>query len=166
MSEVEQLDALARLHQRFDRAGIDYWLFGGWAVDFHVGRVTRAHEDLDVAVWMRDQDRIASLLSADGWQQTSDTAAEGYIGYQRSAVRLEVAFLERGDDERVYTPVREGRADWPDEAFGDDVAELRGVRAKIISLAALRADKAALREDPKVAAKDRADTEVLARLRK
>lgn len=141
-------------------------LFGGWAVDFHAGRVTRAHDDLDVAVWARDQDRIASILSADGWQQTSDTAVDGYIGYQRGAVRLEVAFLERGKDGRVYTPVRGDHVDWPEGTFGDDVAELRGVRARIIGLAALRADKAELREDPTVAAKDRADTEVLARLRK
>jgi hypothetical protein len=82
VSEAEQLAALARLHERFDREGIDYWLFGGWAVDFHAGRVTRAHDDLDVAVWMRERDRIASLLSADGWQQTSGAAAEGCISYR------------------------------------------------------------------------------------
>jgi hypothetical protein len=27
-----------------------YWLFGGWAVDFHAGRVTRDHADIDLAV--------------------------------------------------------------------------------------------------------------------
>jgi hypothetical protein len=84
----------------------------------------------------------------------------------RGTVRREVAFLERGVDGRVYTPVQEGRADWPHETFGDDVADLRGVRARIISLAALRADKPELREDPKGRGEGPADTEVFARLRK
>ncbi len=165
MSDAEQLAALAWLHERFGREGVAYWLFGGWAVDFHAGRVTRAHDDIDVAVWVRDKHRIASVLSADGWHQISETAAEGYIAYQRGAIRLEVAFLEQGAEGRVYTPTQEGRADWPDATFSDDLAELRGVRARIVSLAALRADKAEIREDPQVAAKHRADMEVLAQLR-
>jgi hypothetical protein len=46
---------------------------------------------------------------------------------------------------------------WPDEAFGNDIAELGGVRARVISLRALKADKAEVREDSIVASKDRAD---------
>jgi hypothetical protein len=42
-----------------------------------------------------------------------------------------------------------------------EVAELRGVRARVISLPALKADEAELREDPIVAAKDRADLAAL-----
>ncbi|HKD34693.1 MAG TPA: hypothetical protein VKB73_14720 [Gaiellaceae bacterium] len=33
-----------------------------------VGEVTRAHEDIDLAVSLRDRLAIAGLLSADGWQ--------------------------------------------------------------------------------------------------
>ena len=63
----------------------------------------------------------------------------------------------------MYTPIREGRAAWPDEAFADDVAELGGTRAWIISLGALRADKSEPHDDPRVAAKDRADLASLRR---
>jgi hypothetical protein len=34
----QQLAALARIHELFRAAAIDYWLFGGWAVDFHGAR--------------------------------------------------------------------------------------------------------------------------------
>jgi hypothetical protein len=88
---------------------------------------------------------------------------DGYTGYERGPVRLELAFLARSEDGQVYTPVREGRGAWPDEAFENDVAELRGVRARVISLAALKADKAETRDDSIVAAKDRADSATLAR---
>ena len=51
-----------------ERAGIAYWLFGGWAVDFYAGSITRPHFDVDIAVWLDDLPRIAALLEADGWR--------------------------------------------------------------------------------------------------
>ena len=46
-----QLAAIASIGRALDQEAIDYWLFGGWAVDFWVGRVTREHDDIDVAAW-------------------------------------------------------------------------------------------------------------------
>lgn len=88
---------------------------------------------------------------------------DGYTGYERGPVRLELAFVARGEKGRVYTPLREGQGAWPDGSFEDDVAELRGVRARVISLHALKADKAETRDDSIVAAKDRADLATLSR---
>ena len=164
MRAGEQLAALARLHQLLERHGIEYWLFGGWAVDFYAASVTRAHDDLDVAVWLEDHDRIAALLAEDGWKHAPEAGEDGYTGYERGAVRLELAFLARGENGHVYTPLREGRADWPAEAFEDDVSEVGGVRARTISLRALRADKSQAHDDPLVAAKDRVDLATLSRL--
>jgi hypothetical protein len=64
----------------------------------------------------------------------------------------------------VYTPLRDGRGSWPDGAFGTDIAELGGVRARVVSLRALRADKSQAHTDPRVAAKDEADLRTLSRL--
>src|SRR5919107_952320 len=54
-----QLAALDRVGRLLDAAGIDYWLFGGWAVDFYAGSVTRTHDDVDIAIWLRDLQEIA-----------------------------------------------------------------------------------------------------------
>jgi hypothetical protein len=54
VTATEQLAALARLDGVLAKHGIPYWLFGGWAVDFHAGSVTRSHDDLDIAVWSKD----------------------------------------------------------------------------------------------------------------
>jgi Aminoglycoside-2''-adenylyltransferase len=163
VSEAEQLAALARVHELLVRHEIEYWLFGGWAVDFHARAVSRLHDDVDIAVWLKDHNRIAALLAADGWKHAPEEDEDGYTGYERGAVRLELAFLACGADGQVYTPLREGRAAWPDEAFENDVAELRGVRAKVISLRALKAEKSETRDDALVAAKDRADLASLSR---
>ena len=114
-------------------------------------------------MWLDDYARIAALLAADGWKHAPEEQEDGYTGYERDGVRLELAFLARAEDGRVYTPLKKGRSAWPDEAFADDVAELKGVRARVITLHALRADKSETRDDPVVAAKDRADSAVLAR---
>ena len=55
-----QLAALAQVASLLDSNGFDHWLFGGWAVDFRVGAVTRSHDDVDLAVWADDRD-FASL---------------------------------------------------------------------------------------------------------
>ena len=41
-----------------------WWIAGGWAIDLHLGRKTRGHEDLDVAVLRGDQLRLRSHLSS------------------------------------------------------------------------------------------------------
>lgn len=44
------------------------WCFcGGWALDLFLGRVTRPHKDIDVAILRRDQLQCRSHLQARGW---------------------------------------------------------------------------------------------------
>jgi hypothetical protein len=116
-------------------------------VDFHAGKVTRPHDDLDVAVWSHDGERVRELLAAAGWRHTPE---EGYGVYELDGVRLEVAFLDHGE--------------WPPNSFERDFAEVAGVRARVVSLSSLRTDKAMVRDDEGVAAKDRADSVTLGRL--
>lgn len=160
----QQLSALARVAGLFGEEGIDYWLFGGWAVDFYAGSVTRAHDDLDMAVWLDDLPRIAALLEAEGWRHAPDEGEDGGTGYEQGAVRLELTYLVRGDDGGTYTPMSHGQARWSDEALADDVRELNGVRARLIALAPLTRGKSSPRDDPDEAAKDRADFRGLSRL--
>jgi hypothetical protein len=91
VSEEEQLAALARVHEGLIRRRIAYWLFGGWAVDFHAGSVTRPHEDLDLAVRSKDHDLIRALLVERGWKHAPEEGEDGYTVYERGPVRLELA---------------------------------------------------------------------------
>jgi hypothetical protein len=159
--EDAQLAALASIHELLGARGIEYWLFGGWAVDFHAGKVSRPHDDLDLAVWSKDHDRVAVLLAIDGWSHAPEEGEDGYTIYERADVRLELAFLARDANGVIYTPLMDGRGTWPEGSFGEDMAELRGVRARVISLDALKVDKSVAHDDPQVAAKDRADLATL-----
>jgi hypothetical protein len=161
----EQLGAVAALAELLAENAIDYWLFGGWAVDFYAGTISRPHADIDLAIWVADLGRIASLLQAAGWQHAPEQGEDGYTAFERDGVRVELAFLKRDIGGEAYTPLRDGgRASWPSDAFGADVRELQGVRASLVSLAALQTEKSEVRDDPAVAEKDRMDSITLARL--
>lgn len=159
-----QLAALASVDALLSRAAIPYWLFGGWAVDFYAGVVTRVHDDVDIAVWHEDLPRLAALLEEDGWTHAPEPDEDGGTGYERAGVRLELTFLAPRDDGRVVTRLRHAEAAWPEGAFGDDTRELDGVTAHVIGLSALAEGKASPRDDPADAAKDRADSETLSKL--
>jgi hypothetical protein len=161
---TQQLSALARVAGLLEEAGIAHWLFGGWAVDFYVGSVTRAHDDLDLAVWLTDLPQIAQLLEDDGWRHAPLDDEDGGTGYERGAVRLELTYLVRDGDGSVFTPLRHGRAQWSEDALANDVGELRGVCARLVGLVPLRHGKSTPRDDPEEAAKDRADFRQLSRL--
>ena len=158
-----QLAALAELDQLLPPHGVDYWLFGGWAVDFHAGRVTREHGDIDIAIWSDDRERVATLLLDHAWMHRPEPGEDGYTCYERHGVRLEVAFLTRDQRGLVYTPLRDGRGEWPAGSFGEEIAHLRGVRARVVGRESLICDKSVIRSDPVTNAKDRADVASLLR---
>jgi uncharacterized protein len=160
---AEQLSSLAHVGLLLEDAGISYWVFGGWAVDFYAGSITRAHDDVDVAVWLDDLPRIAELLRTDGWRHAPEEDEDGGTGYERGSVRLELTYLVRDGEGRILTPMSHGPAVWPEDSFADDAGELRGVRSRLIRLTSLLHAKSSPRDDPAEAARDRADFDRLQR---
>jgi hypothetical protein len=153
----QQLAALARVGGLLEDAGIDHWLFGGWAVDFYAGSITRAHFDVDLAVWLDDVPRIVALLEQEGWRHAPLDDEDGGTGFERAGVRLELTYLVRNAEGHVCIPLNEGLVLWPEDGLADDVGVLRGVRFRLLGLAALARGKSTPRDDPEDAAKDRAD---------
>jgi hypothetical protein len=157
---MTQLEEIRGLCQAFAEAEVAYWLFGGWAVDFHAGRVTRAHSDVDIAVWRRDLTVVRSLLAGAGWGVLTDRPGDGYVTFERKRVRLDIAFLERDSTGAIYTPTDDGRGEWPEGSFGTAIVSLLGVDAHIVDAKSLIADKAES-HGADADAKDEADLRVL-----
>lgn len=65
--------AVADLLRTFPRP---WFIAGGWAIDLFVGRTTRPHEDVDVAILRTDQNAIRAHLA--GW--TFDKVDRGQVG--------------------------------------------------------------------------------------
>ena len=98
---VEQLATIERLRVVLSAAGIRFWLRGGWAVDFPVGSVTRAHEDIDAVAWQRHRRRLREALAATGFRVVRET--EKQIDFEERGVDVTFAFLTRDGEGRIVT---------------------------------------------------------------
>ena len=68
-SPAGALEGVARLMSTYRRP---WWIAGGWAIDLYVDRITRPHDDVDVAVLRNDQDALQRHLA--GWRLTKVVA--------------------------------------------------------------------------------------------
>jgi Aminoglycoside-2''-adenylyltransferase len=160
----QQLAALADVGALLDEGGFDHWLFGGWAVDFHAGAVTRSHGDIDLAVWAEDAEAIHSALASGGWQHRPAPEEDGGTGYERRGVRVELTYLARGEAGEVFIALHDENVLWSESPLGDEVLSLQGARTHVIPLELLRRGKARPRDDPDEALVDRSDFDTLSRL--
>lgn len=57
---------LRRISAMLEERGVGWAIASGWAIDLFLGRVTRPHVDIDIAVWRDGQTRLREALA--GWQ--------------------------------------------------------------------------------------------------
>ena len=53
---------IAVLMQNFQS---DWFIAGGWAIDLYLGKITRPHDDIEIAIFRRDQIALQNYLN--GW---------------------------------------------------------------------------------------------------
>ena len=67
--------SLDQAHGLLQDAPFRWRLAGGWALDVFLGRQTRPHSDVDVAILRTDQERLVQIL--DGWEFSYDDIRSG-----------------------------------------------------------------------------------------
>ncbi|MFC3501129.1 nucleotidyltransferase domain-containing protein [Micromonospora krabiensis] len=120
-------------------AGIPVWLRGGWAMDFHLGEVTRPHVDVDWYCWRADRARLAALLADRGWRPDPRMPVETQLDVLREDVEMSFAYLGRDAAGRVTvsggawegTLLPVGLLDGPAGRIGALVAPVITVAAQI-----------------------------------
>lgn len=135
-----QLPALESVIRLVEDLGIDFWLAGGWAVDFRVGRITRRHSDVDLVVYHSDRKRTHRGLTAEGFVVLNEDDPDAEMIYRRGDLKVDVTFIRRRDDGTTVTPGWE-LWPWPADSFPEDTAYLSGVPSRIVSVDTLLASK-------------------------
>lgn len=158
-----QLEAIARLDQALDEQQIPYWVFGGWAVDFWVGRVTRPHGDIDVVAWRADYDRVLDALTAEGFEHTPVQDEVVGTRYRWRRAEVEFTFVETTDGADVVIPIPGQPIRWSSEPLGVVHKELGGVACRTIPLQLLVAGKSPSGASERTE-KDQADLAALSEL--
>ena len=101
---------IVKLYQALDQIGVAIWIDGGWAVDAVVGRQTRSHNDLDVAVEAKVLPKMQQFLAERGYRQSGS----------RDASRWNFV-LEDGEGRRIdvhAVVLDEHRGVWADPVDG------------------------------------------------
>lgn len=133
---TRQLHVIDELGGVLDRARIPYWLIGGWAMDFHVGRISRQHSDVDLAVHLGGRDSLLEVIRRQDFTAATGNDVAGVELFIGRGIRLEVTYLAVREDGCLCTP---GHEHWPYPAgsFGDERATLHGVGVPVMSVAGL-----------------------------
>ena len=101
----------ADLYRAFNDAGIRIWIDGGWAVDALLGRQTRPHSDLDIAVEQSNLARLRELLAARGYKDVprDDTSAWNFVLGDDQGREVDVhAIVFDRDGNGLYGPAEKG----------------------------------------------------------
>jgi len=126
---------LIALAATLNAAPVRYWLMGGWAVDAHLGRVTRPHSDIDFAVFLSDRKALTDALRSHGLISVSGAEPAGEF-FDGGPCRVEVTYLIEMANGEVITPGFEHWPWTPGALHGDPVC-INGVDVPVLSIAAL-----------------------------
>ncbi|OGY22909.1 MAG: hypothetical protein A2172_03150 [Candidatus Woykebacteria bacterium RBG_13_40_15] len=66
-STKKQLELIKKVFDEFKKQKIDIFMWGGWAIDFLVGHVTRLHIDIDTLVWKKDKEKVEKIMGNLGF---------------------------------------------------------------------------------------------------
>ena len=132
-----QFKLISEIARQCKRARMRFWLRGGWALDFLIGRVTRSHSDIDLVTWRRHAGRIESLLLDAGYEVATITD-EAAIHFTKADQDIGIAFIKKDEEGRFVTP---GREFWPWPSFPQALRTLDGVACRTMSVEALLEEK-------------------------
>jgi lincosamide nucleotidyltransferase A/C/D/E len=67
------------LYTQLENQGITIWIDGGWAVDALLGKQTRPHKDLDIAIQWKDVLKLRELLKKQGYKQIREDSKWNFV---------------------------------------------------------------------------------------
>lgn len=80
---TENVDDFKDLNQIADILSLcpfDYWIAGGWAVDLHIGKKTREHKDIEIAINRKDQKSLLKLPNIDKVESIKEKSSNIWSG--------------------------------------------------------------------------------------
>ncbi|GHT95594.1 hypothetical protein FACS1894122_13230 [Alphaproteobacteria bacterium] len=64
--------------------GITVWIDGGWSVDALLGKQTRKHSDLDIAVHCKDNAKLRQLLENNGYKEENRNDSTEFMYFMKN----------------------------------------------------------------------------------
>src|ERR1700681_336633 len=104
-------EALVDLLQLFEKAGVEVWLDGGWAVDALLGAQTRPHKDVDIILRAADLPKLMESLGSRGFEIQEGGTKSNFVLADRTGLEVDVhAIVFDPNGNGVYR--MENGSDW------------------------------------------------------
>jgi Aminoglycoside-2''-adenylyltransferase len=136
---ARQLRLLGEIADALGARGVPFWLRGGWALEFLLGRVTRDHADVDLVAWRSDRDAIVEELTARGFVAERELP-EVAVDFAKDGESVQVLLVETS---AAGALVCRGFESWPfpDGALEGPLCRNDAVSCRTLALHALLYEK-------------------------
>ena len=134
-----QLSIIREVVDILGTAGLSFWLWGGWAVDFLTGDIGRPHRDIEFVVFERDRERLKTLLAQHTFELVDDRPED--VISRKQGQLVEFYFVKKNSVGQLVTPGRWEFWPWPAEAFDGTTGRLRDIVCPVVSAQAQLAMK-------------------------
>jgi lincosamide nucleotidyltransferase A/C/D/E len=93
-------DYVLSLYDSLKKDGITIWIDGGWCIDALLGKKTREHSDLDIAVDRKDNTKLRKLLEDNDYieERRNDSAEWMYVMKNTEGDQVDVHVFEYDED--------------------------------------------------------------------
>lgn len=110
-SEQYEAQDVLELYNTLESVAIRIWIDGGWGVDALLGKQTRHHRDLDIAIQQKDIAKFRELLEALGYEEMRLEIARphNFILADGKGHEIDVHVIVLDDNGNgIYGPVENG----------------------------------------------------------
>ncbi|WP_249266981.1 hypothetical protein [Paenibacillus sp. HGF7] len=127
---LSQLIVLGEIKAIFYSIGEDFWLRGGWAIDFLLGKITRPHEDLDLVTWVQYRESLERALIESGFERMP--VSDRQTDFRKSNVDIQFLYVTRSSEGNI---ILNGLPEWVWRADSLPLKQfnLNGISASVIS---------------------------------
>jgi hypothetical protein len=129
-----QLKVLSEISRVSEEIGIEFWLRGGWAIDFLLGKITCQHDDIDLITWIQNRERIEYELIKAGYVQTpvKEQFRNRQSDFCKDNVEITLGYITHSDDGEL---IMNGLPEWVwlSDSLLPQVYLLQGISAHVLN---------------------------------
>lgn len=142
-----QLKALSEISKISKSLEIDFWLRGGWALDFLLGKITRPHDDIDLVTWIQNREQLEKKLLQAGYEQipVKEEFRNRQSDFRKGTVDVTFIYLTHSaDGNLILNQLPEWI--WRADSLLKQRFVLHGISAKVLNPKQLLEEKIAFEE--------------------
>ncbi|WP_042224682.1 nucleotidyltransferase domain-containing protein [Oceanobacillus manasiensis] len=129
-----QLKVLSEISSISDNLDMNFWLRGGWAIDFLLGKITRLHDDIDLITCIQNREKLEDELETAGYEKVSvkEEFRDRQSDFRKDEVEITIGYIFRLEDGNI---IMNGLHEWlwRADSLSLETFNLKGISALVIN---------------------------------